>query len=107
MLSSMPRRSDPRPRLRYLQNPPHSRRRQPPVRKLAAGDAQETLGELLSSLILIVRPIKIQKPRSLHLNEEVSVDLERSIHLRSNVPQRRSDRNGTSQSDHAKCQPLV
>jgi hypothetical protein len=29
------------------------------VRKLAAGDAQETLGELLSSLILIVRPIKI------------------------------------------------
>jgi hypothetical protein len=56
---SSPRRSDPRPRLRCLQNPPHSRQRQPPVRKLAAGDAQETLGELLSSLILIVRPIKI------------------------------------------------
>jgi hypothetical protein len=58
-LSSSPRRSDPRPRLCCLQNPPHSRRHQPPVRKLAAGDAQEALGELLSSLILTVHPIKI------------------------------------------------
>jgi hypothetical protein len=40
-LLDFPRQAEPRPHLRHHKNPQHHQQRQPPVRKLTAGDARK------------------------------------------------------------------
>jgi hypothetical protein len=79
--------------------PPPSR----PRRRLLTGDL--TLGEILFLFFWPSDPDPVTLTD--HLSEQVSDDLVRPNHIRSNAPRQWSERTGTLQRDCATCQAQV